>query len=290
MLWKNCETTSEENNETRREAVIFLKALCNFRFICFLQFWNQVLSIVNRFQKRLQDHQLSFHSAARELQALLCAVQREKDSIPCVIVKAEEFCDENDIPIVERRVRRQKRQAGETAQSSELGEREEFRRQMISCLDTINAEVYRRSNRLLKIDEDFGYICSPEWVHAGNEGLPSQCRKLKQTLGLPITEADLYNELKDFKALVKTAESPPTTTLEMVQELSRYGKDVFPNLETIFKKVLAISVSVASCERSFFKLKLILHYLQTSMSQSRLSDLAISLSKRKWSSCSTRSM
>ena len=38
--------------------------------------------------------------------------------------------------------------------------------------------------------------------------------------------------------------------------------------------LLAIAVSIASCERSFSKLKLILNYLRASMLQDRLCDLA----------------
>jgi hypothetical protein len=39
--------------------------------------------------------------------------------------------------------------------------------------------------------------------------------------------------------------------------------------------MLRIAVSIASCERSFSKLKLILSYLRASKDQERLSDLAI---------------
>ena len=38
---------------------------------------------------------------------------------------------------------------------------------------------------------------------------------------------------------------------------------------------MTIAVSIASCERSFSKLKLILSYLRSSMEQDRLSDLAL---------------
>ena len=38
---------------------------------------------------------------------------------------------------------------------------------------------------------------------------------------------------------------------------------------------LALAVSIASCERSFSKLKLILSYLRASMGQCRLCDLAV---------------
>ncbi len=38
---------------------------------------------------------------------------------------------------------------------------------------------------------------------------------------------------------------------------------------------MIIAVSIASCERSFSKLKLILSYLRASMGQDRLSELAL---------------
>uniref|UniRef100_T1G4V2 HAT C-terminal dimerisation domain-containing protein n=1 Tax=Helobdella robusta TaxID=6412 RepID=T1G4V2_HELRO len=38
---------------------------------------------------------------------------------------------------------------------------------------------------------------------------------------------------------------------------------------------MTIVVSIASCERSFSKLKLVLSYLRASMGQDRLSDLAL---------------
>ena len=54
-----------------------------------------------------------------------------------------------------------------------------------------------------------------------------------------------------------------------------YGDDVFPNLRIALQIMCTIGVSIASCERSFSKLKLILTYLRASMSETRLSDLAI---------------
>ncbi|ESN90562.1 hypothetical protein HELRODRAFT_153393, partial [Helobdella robusta] len=51
--------------------------------------------------------------------------------------------------------------------------------------------------------------------------------------------------------------------------------DVFPNLRVALQILLTIAVSIASCERSFSKLKIILSYLRASMGQDRLSDLAL---------------
>ena len=52
-------------------------------------------------------------------------------------------------------------------------------------------------------------------------------------------------------------------------------KDAFPTLLHMFQIALTISISSASCERSFSTLKCIKTYLRTSMSEQRLTDLAI---------------
>ena len=49
---------------------------------------------------------------------------------------------------------------------------------------------------------------------------------------------------------------------------------MFPNLRIALQILLTIAVSIASCERSFSKLNLILSYLRSSMGQQRLDDLA----------------
>ena len=55
-----------------------------------------------------------------------------------------------------------------------------------------------------------------------------------------------------------------------------YGdENVFSNMRIALQILLTIAVFVASCERSFSKLKLIYSYLRASMGQSRLCDLAL---------------
>ena len=54
---------------------------------------------------------------------------------------------------------------------------------------------------------------------------------------------------------------------------------VFPNVRVAI--LLTIATSIASCERSFSKLKHILSYLGASICQDRLSDLALLNIERK---------
>ena len=51
--------------------------------------------------------------------------------------------------------------------------------------------------------------------------------------------------------------------------------DSFPNTCIAYRILLTIPVTVVSAERSFSKLKLIKSYLRSTMSQERLSGLAI---------------
>jgi hypothetical protein len=76
------------------------------------------------------------------------------------------------------------------------------------------------------------------------------------------------------------------TPLDLLAFIISYGEDVFPNLRIALQILLTISVSIASCERSFSKLKLILSYLRASMGQDRLSDLALlSIERNEMEKC-----
>ena len=65
-------------------------------------------------------------------------------------------------------------------------------------------------------------------------------------------------------------ENTPINVLNYLKRL-----DSFPNAYIAYRILLTIPVTVASAKRSFSKLKLIKSYLRSTMSQERLSGLAI---------------
>jgi hypothetical protein len=67
----------------------------------------------------------------------------------------------------------------------------------------------------------------------------------------------------------------PTNPLDLLSFIVWYSDDVFQNLRIALQILLTIAVSIASCERSFSMLKLILSYLRSSTGQDRLSSRAI---------------
>ncbi|EFN61581.1 Zinc finger MYM-type protein 1, partial [Camponotus floridanus] len=64
--------------------------------------------------------------------------------------------------------------------------------------------------------------------------------------------------------------------IDILNKLAQNGfLEIFPNLTIAFRILLTMPISVATGEASFSKLKLIKNYLRSTMTQTRLSDLAI---------------
>ena len=86
-------------------------------------------------------------------------------------------------------------------------------------------------------------------------------------------------ETDRFKRLVRSNETTfdgNATTFDVLQWLAKsYLLDLTPYLCLCLKLYLTIGVSIASCERSFSKLKMINSYLHSTLSDDRLSALTI---------------
>ncbi|XP_073129369.1 uncharacterized protein [Henckelia pumila] len=108
-----------------------------------------------------------------------------------------------------------------------------------------------------------------------DESLKNSCAALEKFLkhkdAYDINALELFSELQLLRKALPDWITKPLEVLEYVKNL-HHG---FPNAWIAYRILLTIPVTVASAERSFFKLKLIKNYLQSTMSQDRLNGLAI---------------
>src|ERR1700733_13713 len=129
---------------------------------------------------------------------------------------------------VERRVRRRRIMPGERARDSGLSAEDEVSRVLKMILDRFQQELTTRFRRLNDLNEKFGFLLDVRIL------LTMEGDENKESL------QQHFLDLGNF-----------------------YSTDI-SGAELI---LLTIAVSIASCERSFSKLKLILSYLRASMGQ-----------------------
>jgi len=276
----------EENTKTRGDAASVLHSMMCLQFLVLLPFWDDILRSVNRVQQRLQDPTMNFREAAMDISALKILMDEKKDKlIPEVIENGIKKCDEWDIK-VDTRVRRRRKMPGEAARDAGLTAREEISRVMHCVLDKIAVEMNDRFQQLMQLNDNFGFLMDIKSFlgdAVDPEELTKGCADLQNAYPSNIKGSELLAEIEDCRALLlmrqqnsSDCSTLPQTSLDLLKFIVSFGgPDVFPNLRIALQILLTIAVSVATCERSFSKLKLIVNYLRSTMSESRLNGLAM---------------
>ena len=107
-----------------------------------------------------------------------------------------------------------------------------------------------------------------------DDSLQKYCLKLefflKHDVYYDIDGLDLFSKLKVLKEILQIKEYTSINILNYIKML-----DSFPNTCIAYRILLIIPITIASAERSVSKLKLIKSYLRSTMSQEKLSSLAI---------------
>ncbi|XP_072179742.1 zinc finger MYM-type protein 1-like [Diadema setosum] len=277
---ENLIDNENETSDTKSDANELYDRMLTYDFLTLLGFWNTLLMRIDRVQKRLQDPAMNFHDAALDLKALQDNFSDEREDLVGEALKEGlDLCEEWNVAF-ERRRRRKKQMAGEQARDVGLTAKEEMERVMKGTLDGIHTEMGERFTRLNDTDAKFGFLLNvKELCSYGTEStnLKKKCKNLGDVYTSDVNGQQLYQEILECRMLLS---SRPEVNIskpeELLEFIVQYGDEsVFPNLRIAVQIMLTVAVSIASCERSFSKLKLILSYLRASMGQDRLCDLAL---------------
>jgi len=269
-------TSEKENTQTRSDAGILLTSLQTFQFISFLNFWSGILPEIEDTQKYLQTRGLDLHQCDTKLMALKNLLQERRSIlVDEAISEAQEKCEELGIS-TEKRCRRKKRMAGEKARDEGLSLKDELRREMMMSIDRVIQEMSTRFEQAHSIAVKFDFL---QPCNLLNEEY--QC-DVKEFEG-DICVDEFISERGRLVAFMKAAsggrigeEWESNGPLELLKFIVKLDLNTsVPNIAVLLRIMLTMAVSVAGCERSFSKLKLIKNYLRSTMSSLRLSNLAI---------------
>ncbi|XP_067136404.1 uncharacterized protein [Centruroides vittatus] len=151
---------------------------------------------------------------------------------------------------------------------------------MKGSLDCILCEMSERFTRLHETDARFGFLLDVKTLCYSIDDcddLKKKCKEFRDLYDYDVNGKQLYEEILDVQMLTSTRKNINIKKSEELFEfILQYGDEsIFSNLRISIQILLTIAVSIANCEQSFSKLKLILLYLRATIGQERLCNLAL---------------
>ncbi|XP_042203225.1 uncharacterized protein LOC121853277, partial [Homarus americanus] len=227
-------------------------------------------------KKYLQTQGISLEKCTVKLNGLKLFLRGQRNEIvERAIQYATTQCEEMGISMETRgRIRRKKMMPGEVARDAGLTMEEEMRRSMFECLDRFSLELDARSEAMDNILSIFAAIQPSYLLSAKEEQLQGSISNSSMTkIFNEISDEDVMVEIMQLRRHMEAAKITPEeankwTVLQFLKFIVKWDFcETLPNLSFCLRFFLTICVSVASCERSFSKLKLIKNYLRSNMTQ-----------------------
>ncbi|KAL2605097.1 hypothetical protein AAZX31_09G122000 [Glycine max] len=213
----------------------------NFEFLLGVTIWYDILFAVNLVSKNLQSKDMCIDEDIEQLKGLLSFFEKYRENgFENALISTKEIAFEMDIEpkLPEKRISRRKKQFDENIQD----------------------EIVKSLQESFRIDY-FLYI-----VDKVITTLQSRFEQFKIYEDI----IDLFSELNILKKIIGLENDKPIDFLNYIKRINS-----FPNAYITYRIMLTMSVSVASAERNFLKLKIIKIYLRSTMSQQRLNGLAL---------------
>lgn len=275
----------------RNEADSLAKKIRRFDFLVCIVFWYEVLNKINLVSKLLQSPDLNIVQSTKSLESLGSHFRscRNDKYFQEVLVDAAELAQELEIEAkfcIETRARPRKktRQFLYEAQDEPINDPcQKFKVEIFFVIvDKIINSIDERFE-LLKVHSNyfsFLYNIPDAILQINKEDLMKHCLDLELYLtdgeSKDLNGLELRDELISFGVLIENENEKinnPQKILEFIYSNNLDGN--LPNIVIALRILLTLPVSVASGERSFSKLKIIENYLRSSMSQERLTGLAL---------------
>ncbi|XP_046740526.1 zinc finger MYM-type protein 1-like [Diprion similis] len=239
--------------QVQHEAKCLAQSLQNFKFICSLIIWYNVLDKINTASKMMQDPSLNIFDCCQMLQKTIETFKqyRTEESFSVVLQEATKLAADLEIePLFPAentvRVRRKKRLFDyETTDEPITDPKQKFKTEFFfHILDTTVTSMQERFQPLEAHGNKFIFIYN---IH--------ELKSLSKDQGenMDVDGIDLCDELINLAAILPSKLTP----IGVLNFIARTElQTIFPNVIVALRIWLTLPVSVASGERTFSKLKL----------------------------------
>lgn len=283
------EATTDEKIDAfgKSKAIGIAKTLTDFRFLCSLITWYNVLFKINLVSKTLQKKQVNLSSALDLIGSVKTFLNsmRSENGLNSIITDAKEMTCKLDITpefteevSVRPRNRKTKKQFSyEGADEPVKSGKESFKVNFFYVvLDTTINSLTERFELLENHSKHFQFLYDMKALEkCEKDQISKQCENLQTILTVngssDVNGKELLDEILILSSMLSQG-SCPEKTLSYITKHSLI--DIFPNVFVALRILLTLPVTVASAERSFSKLKIIKNYLRSTIAQDRLRGLA----------------
>lgn len=271
----------DAKKKVRDEALAIRNQLDNFQFILSLTLEGKVLECIDIASKSLQKETVDLNEACRYLNQASEAMKQLRANFSQFLDDAKKLASTWNIPheIQKKRQHVVKKFYDEIASDWRIEDPiKAFEIKVFNpSLDVIVNQLKIRFEGLHTIAERFSFLSPRQLNTLSDEEIRRKARGLVQMYPSDLSDT-LEQQIVSFKELL-SKEIVQKTTIKQIASLlieeNSCLSSCLPDLTTALQLYLTLPVTVAKAERSFSKLKLIKSYLRSTMSQTRLSDLAV---------------
>ena len=164
--------------------------------------------------------------------------------------------------------------SGTAEKNSQITGEEKFQSVFHQIIDSVRDGLDKRYKAAYRINALFQFLW--RYLEMSEENVISECNKFEIMYG-DVSEKELRDEILHLKKIHNANfcdnSLNPLSLLNTILRMKLEG--IFPNTCIALRIFLTLPVTIVTAERSFSKLKLIKNYLRSTMSQSRLVDLAL---------------
>jgi hypothetical protein len=280
-------TSTSFDQKTKYDAKCLAEKISTFSFICSIHVWHDVLTKVNFVSKILQSTNMNIQVALDALSDLdkFLVGSRTDEKFEILVNNAKKTAEKLEIEAefeTSRPLRRRK-----TPKTFDYEHEDQAAQIDLKTSFKVNVYFYILDQALMSVKERFDLLFNHENVFSflfklsnvqDRSQLFINCNRLRDKLSAndsvsDIDADDLCEEIISCQSLFKDFNNDITKILEFI--FLNNLTAICPNITISLRILLTMPVTVASAERSFSKLKLIKNYLRSTMSQERLSNLAV---------------